>query len=108
MMNGNSNIKLVLYVCLTNAQYMLTFVSLHILRMFDKNNKFCQTNDTFYIKITGSRVAQGKYRLAVWVMQYGPSLTIIEREMLLSEGSLSMFKFQILKSNNLLLQLLEV
>ena len=65
-------------------------------------------NGTFCIKITGSRVAQSKYRLAVWVMQYGPSLTIIAREMLLSESSLNKFKFQILKSNKLPLQLPDV
>lgn len=97
-----------LHVCPKNAQYMLNFLCTYIVHLLDKNNKIYKMNGIFYIQITGSRVAQGKYRLTVWVMQYGPSLTIIVREMLLSERSLSKFKFQILKSNNLLLQLLDV
>jgi len=65
-------------------------------------------NGVYSLTITGSRVAQRKYQLAVWVMQYGPSLKITAREMLLLERSLSKLKFQILKSNNLLQQLLDV
>jgi len=79
-----------------------------VVHLLDKNNKIYKMNDTYSIKITGSRVAQGKYRLVMWVMQYGPSLTIIAREMLLSDRSLSKFKFQILNWNNFLLQLLYV
>jgi hypothetical protein len=87
---------------------MLTFVCLCVLWHLLDKNKIYKMNRIYSIKITVSRVAQGKYRLAVWVMQYGPSLTMIAREMLLSDRSLRKFKFQILKSNNFLLQLLDV
>jgi len=88
--------------------FMYVYVYIYIVHILDKNNKTYKMNGVRSLKITGSRVAQGKYQLAVWVMQYGPSLKITAREILLLERSLSKLKFQILKSNNLLLQLLDV